>query len=141
MAQVPTIGPARAAERWSRRSAGASQDYKAGVEMSPRSWSAASTAAAGSYKAGVTEAANKGMYEKGITKAGDARWKKGATEKGPGRYAEGVQHAQGEYGTAIGPVLEVISRVDLAPRGPVGSAGNYQRATQMAQALRGLRAK
>ena len=141
MATVGVTSAGKAAERWSRRSAGASGDYTDGIRSTPRSWAAASTAAAQSYKTGVTAAAGAGRYEKGIAAAGDAKWKRKAEAVGPGRFAEGVAAAQGDYGTAIGPVLDVIGRTDLPPRGPVGSEGNYTRATTMAKALRGLRAK
>ena len=138
---VGVTSAGKAAERWSRRSASAQTDYESGVRDTPRSWAAASAAADASYRAGVTAAAGRGAYAKGIQDAGDAKWKRGATEKGPGRYAEGVSKATGDYGKAIGPVLEVIARTDLPPRGPVGSESNYTRATTMAKALRGLRAK
>lgn len=140
-ATVGVISAGKAAERWSRRSASASPDYEDGVRSTPRSWAAASSAAEASYKAGVTAAAGAGMYGKGIQKAGDARWKKRTAEVGPMRYAQGVGAAQQDYATAVGPVLDLIGRVDLTPRGPVGSPGNYQRAVMMATALRGLRAK
>lgn len=138
---VGVTSAGKAAERWARRSANASGDYEDGVRTTPRSWAAASSAAEQSYKTGVTAAAGAGMYGKGVQKAGDARWKKRTAEVGPMRYAQGVGAAQQEYGTAVGPVLDLIGRTDLPPRGPVGSEGNYQRATVMAKALRGLRAK
>jgi hypothetical protein len=140
-ATVGVISATRAAERWARRSANASGDYTDGVNMTPRSWAAASTAAAASYKAGVQTAATAGRYEKGIQKAGDAKWKRKASAVGPTRYAEGVGAAQGDYGTAVGPVLDVIGRVDLPPRGPVGSAGNLARVAVIANALHALRTK
>ena len=140
-ATVGVTSAGRAAERWSRRSANASGDYGDGVNSTPRSWATSSAAAAGSYKAGVTAAAGRGAYEKGIAKAGDAKWKRKTAAVGPGRYAEGVAAAQQDYGTAIGPVLDAIGRVDLPPRGPVGSAGNFARASAMGQALHALRMK
>jgi hypothetical protein len=141
MPPVGVISAGRAAERWARRSASAAPDFADGVQSTPRSWAAASTAAAASYKAGVAAAAGAGRYEKGIAKAGDAKWKRKAATVGPGRYAEGVGAAQGDYGTAVGPVLDVIGRVDLPPRGPVGSVGNLQRVAVIANALHALRTK
>ena len=141
MATVGVVSAGKAAERWARRSAGAAPDYADGVQSTPRSWAAASNAAGASYRAGVTAAAGRGAYEKGIAKAGDAKWKRKAAGVGPGRYAEGVGAAQGDYGTAIGPVLDVIGRVDLPPRGPVGSAGNLARVAVISNALHALRTK
>jgi len=140
-ATVGVTSAGKAAERWSRRAAGASGDYADGVASTPRSWAAASTAAAASYKAGVTAAAGAGRYEKGIAKSGDAKWKRKTQAVGPGRYSEGVAAAQGDYGAAIGPVLDVIGRTDLPPRGPIGAMGNAQRMIVLSAALHALRTK
>jgi hypothetical protein len=139
MPPVPTISAARAAERWSRRSSAASQDYADGVQNTSRSWATAANAAKGNWTAGVTAAQGRDAYAKGVNAAGDARWKRNTTEKGPQRYAQGVQVASGDFASAIGPVLEVISRTDLPPRGPVGSDGNFLRSAAIGKALRKLR--
>lgn len=139
MPPVPTITAARAAERWSRRSAAAAGDYADGVQQTSRSWATAAAAGKANFAAGVQAAIAGGRYEKGITAAGDQKWKRNTVEKGPMRYSQGVQLGAGDFGSAIGPVLEVISRTDLPPRGPVGSEGNYQRAAAIGKALRRLR--
>jgi len=139
MPPVPTISAARAAERWARRAAAAAQDFADGVQQTTRSWAAAATAGRANFAAGVQAAISGGRYEKGIASAGDARWKRNTTEKGPMRYSQGVQLGAGDFAAAIGPVLEVISRTDLPPRGPVGSPGNYARSATIGQALRKLR--
>lgn len=136
-AAVPSA--ARASEKWQRRAAQAGEDYRTGVEQTPKSWQAAATAGAANYKAGVTAAAASGRFERGVAKAGDSRWKRGASEKGSMRYGPGVQAAQGDYAAAIGPVLEVIGRTDLPPRGPAGSENNYSRSAAIGRALRALR--
>lgn len=139
MPPVPTISAARAAERWARRAAAASQDFADGVAQTSRSWAANAAAAKANFAAGVQAAIAGGRYEKGIGAAGDARWKRNTVEKGPMRYGQGVQLGAGDFAAAIGPVLEVISRTDLPPRGPVGSEGNYQRSATIGKALRRLR--
>lgn len=136
---VPSVG--RVAEKWSRRAGQASEDYKAGVEQTSRSWQQAATAGAANYKAGVAQAASAGRYEKGIAKAGDARWKRKAVENGAMRYGPGVATAQQDFASAIGPVLETISRTDLPPRGPAGSDGNYNRSAAIGRALRAMKTK
>jgi hypothetical protein len=136
-AAVPSAS--RVSEKWGRRAAQAGEDYRMGVESTAKSWQAAATAGAANYKAGVAAASQAGRFERGVAKAGDARWKRGATEKGSMRYGPGVQAAQGDYAAAIGPVLEVISRTDLPPRGPAGSDGNYTRSAAIGRALRQLR--
>jgi hypothetical protein len=139
MPPTTTTSPGRAAERWSRRAAAASGDYRIGIETTGRSWQAAATAAKQSWQQGVTAAAGRDGYAKGISKAGDSRWKRNSIEKGPDRFAQGVQVASGDFATAIAPVLETIGRVDLPPRGPRGSAGNYSRVQAIGTALARLR--
>lgn len=133
-AAVPPVG--RVAAKWARRAASAAGEYEEGVRTTGRSWAGASGAAENNYKAGVVAAANAGRFGKGVAKAGDAKWKKGAIEKGPGRFAQGVGVAEADYSGAVAPFLEVIGRTDLPPRGPVGSEGNYQRSAALGKALR-----
>lgn len=134
---VPSI--ARVAQKWARRAGSAGQEYAEGVAMTPKSWQGATTAATKNYDAGVQAAIGRGAFAKGVNKAGDAKWKRGATEKGPARFAQGVQVAEQDYSGAMAPYLEAIGRVDLPPRGPVGSAGNFARVVAIGTALRNLK--
>jgi hypothetical protein len=135
--RVPNVG--MVASKWARRAASAGEEYRMGVESTQASWQAASTAAAGSYKQAVADAASKGRYEKGVGRVGDAKWKKGAVEKGPARFAQGVAVAEADYSSQFAPYLEVIGRTDLPPRGPAGAEGNYLRVAAIGKALRALR--
>jgi len=78
----PAIVPSvtAVAAKWARRAGSASAEYQEGVERTPKSWQAAASAAENNYKAGVTAAAAAGRFGKGVTKAGDAKWKRGAVE-------------------------------------------------------------
>lgn len=136
-AMVPPVS--RVAGKWARRAGSAGEEYKQGVMGTQRSWSAAAQGAEGNYKQGVTAAANAGRFGKGVAKAGDAKWKRGATEKGPDRFAQGVAVAEGDYSSAVAPYLEAIGRVDLPARGPVGADGNYARSAAIGRALRALK--
>ncbi len=131
---VPAVS--RVAAKWARRAASAAGEYEEGVRTTTRSWAAAAGAAENNYKQGVTAAANAGRFGKGVAKAGDAKWKKNAVEKGPGRFSQGVAVGELDYSGAVAPYLEVISRTDLPPRGPTGSEGNYQRSSTIGKALR-----
>jgi hypothetical protein len=134
---VPPVG--RVAEKWARRAGSAGGEYQEGVQNTTRSWQGAAAAAEKNYVAGVTAAAGAGRFGKGVNKAGDAKWKKNAIEKGPMRYSQGVGVAQQDYSAAVAPFLEVIGRTDLPPRGPVGSEGNYGRVSAIGKALRALK--
>lgn len=139
MARPVVPDPGRVAEKWSRRASGASQDYQSGVEQTSASWSAAAGAAKDVWKTAVTAAAGRGAFEKGVARAGDAKWKSNTVSKGPARYAQGVGVAQADYSSQVAPYLQLIGATDLPPRGPAGSPGNIQRVAALATALRGLK--
>lgn len=136
-ATVPPIS--RVAAKWARRAASAATEYEEGVRTTTKSWASAAGAAEKNYQAGVTAAATAGRFGKGVQRAGDAKWKKGAAEKGPARFSQGVAIAEPDYAGQMGPVLEVIGRTDLPARGPAGSDANFQRVVTIGKALRALK--
>lgn len=136
-ATVPSA--ARVADKWARRAGSAGTEYEQGVMGTSKSWAAASGAAEKNYGAGVNAAIGAGRYGKGVARAGDAKWKKNAAEKGPSRFAQGVGVAQQDYQNQVAPYLEAIGRVDLPARGPVGSESNYGRVQAVGKALRALK--
>lgn len=137
MANMKDIG--QSADKWMRRAAVAGPDYQAGVSAPRRSWQEASSAADGNYKAAVMEAANAGRYKTGVAKAGDARWREGALQKGPSRFAEGVSLSVDGWQRGFAPYAEAIKRVALPARGPAGSPQNLQRVAAISNALRGVK--
>jgi hypothetical protein len=131
----------KSSDKWSRRAAVATPDYQAGVTTPRRSWADAAAAAESNYKQGVTQAATAGRFGAGVKRAGDQRWRDGALSKGPSRYSEGVALAVQDWATGFKPYQEVISNVQLPPRGPAGSPQNLQRVAVIAQANRQLKEK
>lgn len=133
---VPSVS--RVSQKWARRAGSAGQEYSDGVANTPKSWQANAKAAEKNYQAGVTAAASQGRFGKGVDKAGDAKWKKNAQEKGPTRFAQGVATAEGDYANQVAPFLEMIGRTNIPDRGPTGSEGNYARVAAIGKALRQL---
>lgn len=137
MAEVKSIQAVK--EKWSRVTPQRTEDYKIGIQSPRRDWATAAAAAKDSYKAGVTEAAGKGMYEKGISAAGTGKWKEKSLAKGPGRFAEGVMVGAADYAKGMGPVLQTIQATTLPPKFPRGDPRNIQRVSVIATALRKLK--
>jgi len=125
-------------EKWQRKVSGAEPDYRAGIENPKKDWEAATKAAEPAYKEGVTRAANEGRFGRGVAKAGTAKWKKNALEKGPGRWSAGVNMATDEYRTGMSTVLAKINSVKLPPRGAKGDPRNYERVKVLGDALHKL---
>jgi hypothetical protein len=133
----PNVKPvAQVAEKWARRVAGASEDYTRGASAAGARWQAGATGAESNYKTATAEAAAKGRYGKGVQKAGAEKFTRGVTDKGSVRYGPGASAAQPDFAKAIGPVLDVIARTDLPPRGPRGAESNYMRSMAVGKALR-----
>jgi len=133
-AVVPSVS--RVAAKWARRAASASGEYEEGVRATTRSWAAAAGAGEGNYRTAVTAAASAGRYGKGVSRAGDSKWKKNTMEKGPGRFSQGVAVSEADYSAQVAPYLDVISKTDLPPRGPAGAETNYNRSAAIGKALR-----
>lgn len=134
---MPAVKPgANIAAKWSRVTPQRTEDYTMGIAAPRTSWAAAAKASEDRYKQGVTEAAQRGAFGKGVTAAGDARWQSKATQKGPTRFAEGVQLSGPDYAAGVQPYLDVIAATNLPPRFPKGDPRNVQRVATMSAALR-----
>ena len=120
--------------KWVMRAGAAGGEYGTGVQNPRRSQSATAIAAKDVYAAGVQAAIGRGAYEKGLSKAGDAKWQKGVAEKGKARYGQGVTAGADAYRQGFGPYASVLGGLELGPRGPKGQ--NYGRVQQVGEALR-----
>jgi len=123
------------AEKWARVTPARAADYRTGVENPTNDWAEEAIKAEDRYVRGVTEAANAGRYGKGVSSAGTAKWKHGASKKGPSRFAEGVAIARPDYEKGFAPFRDTIESTDLPPRGPKGDPANISRVTAIASAL------
>jgi len=133
MAEIKST--AAIAEKWTRVTPGRQADYKLGIQNPKRDWAAETEAAAGNWKAGVDAAQAKGLFEKGVAKAGTKKWQEKALKKGPGRFAEGVYIAGPDYEKGFAPFREAIAKCDLGPRYPRRDPRNIDRVKRVVDAL------
>lgn len=133
MANIKDIS--KIADKYATVTPGRVTQYKEGVQNPRRPWAEATLAAEGNYKAAVTQAAAEGRQGKGVRKAGDDKWLKGARDKGPTRFSAGVVLGKDNYREGFSPYHQEIQSVTLPPRGPKGDPGNIQRVTAIATAL------
>jgi len=133
---MPAVKPLdRISKKWTDVSQRSQGSYEEGVKNPRRSWSEATAAAEASYEQGVSQAIQQKRFGKGVKAAGDSAWSKGAIEKGPGRWAEGVRVGQSNYEKGFAPFRQVIENTTLPPRGPKGDPKNIDRVRAMAGAL------
>ncbi|MDD2777564.1 MAG: hypothetical protein PHI16_01535 [Methanocellales archaeon] len=123
------------AQKWARVTPGRTEDYKQGVQNPKRDWETETAASAENWKAGIDQAAQKGMFAKGVSAAGTKKWKDKTLAKGPGRFSEGVYQAQGDYEKGFAPYREAIAAADLGPRYPRRDPRNLQRVKIVNDAL------
>lgn len=127
--------------KWARRAGSAGQEYAEGVANPRVSWAQATTAAAAAQAAGVQQAITEKRFEKGVARAGDETWKKGAMTKGPGRFAEGVAGAEAAYAAGVAPYTAAIESLKLPPRGPKGDPRNLERVKVVAMKMREVKVR
>ena len=121
-------------KKWASRAASSGDEYAQGVTSPRRPWAASTVAANDNYEAGISEAISENRFVKGVERAGDGKWKKGALDKGVARFRQGVGLGQEAYDRGFRPYVSVIEGVSLPPRGPKGQ--NYERVRLIGEALR-----
>lgn len=129
-------GMSKIREKWTRVTPMRSEDFRLGVASPRRDWATQAAAQKETWKAAITEAATKGMYEKGIAAVGTAKWQEKALQKGPGRFAEGVMTAGPDFEKGFQPYADVIAATSLPPRFPKGDPRNVERVRVISAALR-----
>lgn len=133
MAEIKSLS--KVSSKWTRVTPGRQDDYKDGINNPRRDWATQASAGEGNYKAGVDAAQAKGMFKKGVEKAGSAKWKAKALAKGPGRFAEGVYGAGADYEAGFKPYHDAIAAANLGPRFPRRDPRNLQRVTTVVNAI------
>ncbi len=133
MANIATA--AAIAAKWARVTPQRSADYQSGIESPRADWETETTKANAAWKAGVQAAASQDLFLKGVKKAGTSKWQQNAIAKGPTRWSQGVQLAQGAFESAFAPFRDAIERTVLPPRFPRRDPRNLERVAAIVNAL------
>ena len=133
MAEIKSLSAIR--DKWMRVTPGRTEDYKIGIQNPKRDWETETLESKENWKAGIDAAHAKGLFEKGVSKAGTKKWQDKALKKGPGRFAEGVYLAGPDYEKGFAPYREAIARTDLGPRFPKRDPRNLDRVRRIVEAL------
>ena len=133
MAKIKSL--AKIGQKFSTVTALAADEYVDGVQTSTVSWAAATKAAEKAYEGGVQKAIQQKRFGKGVSLAGDAKYKKGVAEHGGTRYAAGVSTAGPAFEKGFAPFHKVIESTVLPPRFAKRDPRNLARVAAMAKAL------
>lgn len=125
--ECKVIAGSRFCNRWKKRTAEASEEYKKGIENPKRPWAKTTCEAKDCYKAGVDKAHARGAYAKGVKKKGQAGYLTKTLLKGPGRFASGVAGAGDSYAKGFAPYHKGFPGIQMPKRFPRGDPRNIQR--------------
>ena len=125
----------RVCNRWKKNTAQSTTDYKNGIKNPRRSWGKATCEASDCYKAGVDKAHSRGAFKRGVKRKGTSGWRIPTILKGPGRFAQGVSGASGDYSKGFAPYHKVIRRANLPPRFAKRDPRNIARVNYLVTAL------
>ena len=138
---VKVKSAAETREKWQRRVGQAEPDYTAGVSDPGVDWEGPTKGAEANYKEAVVKAANEGRFGRGVSKAGNEKWRRKTTEVGPARWASGVSAAGEDYDKGMAPVLSAIAGATLPTRYPSGDERNIERVRAMNKAVHAVKGK
>lgn len=120
--------------KYASRASAAAGDYVEGARTTSKDQAAAAIAASGIYAQATQAAITDGRYARGLQKSGKAKWLKGVTDVGGGRYGEGVAAAAGDYATESARFDAARGAASSLPRGIKGSPQNLQRVAAVVSA-------
>lgn len=123
------------AKKYASRGQAAGADYADGVNNAA-DWATATANAADTYAAGVQAAIGRGDFAKGVSKAGNEKYKRKASGIGAQRYGPGVGAAAPDYAKGVSPFLDVLRNLSYPKKLPKGDPGNNARSLVVQQALR-----
>ena len=123
------------ASKWATVTPQRAPEYEKGVKSPKQNWEANTKLSNDAYKAGIQAAITQDRFSKGVTKAGQAKWVKGAVEKGVARFGPGVQVAEADYSKGFAPYRDAIEKTQLPPRFARRDPRNIERVRSMVTAL------
>lgn len=132
---IPIKSAQEIGEKFARVASQRTQEYAAGVQNPGKSWAKETSDAAPRYEEGIQKSITEKRFDKGVAKAGDAKWQEAAVTKGVQRWAPGIAGSAGAYAEGFAPFQSVIAGLSLPPRFPRGDERNLLRVATVANAL------
>lgn len=132
---MPAVKP-NFAEKWARVTPQRTEDYAIGIRNPKRDWEQATSEAAGIWAEGIQTAIQNKSFDKGVKRAGSAKWLRKSEEVGAPRFGDGVRAAVEDYRAGFEPFKAVIEGIKLPPRFAKGDPRNIERVKIIAEALR-----
>jgi len=123
------------ASKLERRGSQAGQDYESGVSsVSDSDQQQATLDAADNWEQGVQDAISEGRFQSGVNNPSRS-WQSAALEVGSQRFTQGVSNAGDAWTEGFQDFASSLESLNLQPRGPRGSAANFERSRQVGETL------
>ena len=135
------IDAAKIAEKFVRVTPTRSEDFLSGVSNPSIDWSQATVAGAAAYEQGLQQSIAAKRFNKGVAKAGTAKWQAKTIQKGGQRWAPGVQESGPDFQAGFEPFAQVINNTTLPQRFSRGDPRNLQRVAAISSALAAAKRK
>lgn len=142
---LPIIGAIKvkdisaSATKWNENASRSSDAYRTGAEASAEEWARKTAAAADTYGMAITTGNIKMRFQRGVQKAGSAKYARKIRDVAGDRYAPGVAAAQTDYQSGAEPYFTTLAGLTLSQRKPRGDPGNYTRVQEVGKALNAKR--
>ena len=124
---------ASVAAKWAARAAVSTSDYSAGIRGT-NDWQSKTAASNENWKSGVNKAVSNDSFSKGVSATSNSEWQNKAAASS-GDWSSGISAARSDFQAQISKVMSSAASASLDPRGPRGSAANYNRSRQQGEKL------
>jgi len=125
--------------KWADRARGAASEFATEAENAAAVWEANTKKSADTYGMAISAPGIKTRFERGVARAGAAKFARKIRDVGANRFASGVDAATSDYKAGAEPYYTTIAALTLGARKPRGDPANYTRVEQVGKALNAKR--
>lgn len=125
--------------KWEERARAASGEFAANAEAAASEWATNTAKAADTYGQAISAPGIKTRFQRGVVRAGAAKFARKIRDVGMDRFAPGVAAATADFKAGAEPYFSTIAALTLTARKPRGDPANYSRVEQVGKALNAKR--
>lgn len=130
---------AEATTKYAERARAGATEFAKGAEAAAELWQQNTSAATANFKLAITAPGIETRFNRGVIKAGAAKFARKIRDVAKDRYAPGVDAGKADYQSNVEPFFNTIAAITLPARKPRGDPANYQRSTAIGNALNAKR--
>ena len=142
---LPIIGAIKvkdiavSAGKWTENAGRAAGEFAANAEASAEAWARNTAAASDTYGSAISAPGIKTRFQRGVTRAGAAKFARKIRDVARDRFGPGVAAAQTDYQAGAEPYFSTLAGLTLSARRPRGDPANYNRVQEVGKALNAKR--